>query len=428
MVRREFVRDSAAPGASATAAALAQCGTLRVVVGLFDRIFGRGRDAARARSAEVRGELARAAELYAEAGRPLEAARVMLLRGDGDPDHRARLQHYTQAAKLAPEGTPENVEARRKRALLLLALVGDVALSAVNRRDVEDAARELEAVGEHERAAEAYASIDDREGEARALTAAGDVEKLEFLLASEQHKERGQRRRRDRNAEVDLLVTSGRRREALELLDLLARESPDDATVRERVASLRARLARGPMVTFALGALGALGEERLTVAFGRELVVGRTEGTVLVPSSAVSRQHLAVTREEGGFFVRDLGSRNGTQLRGLPIRGALPVGEGLELRLGREVPVHVTPSALLAGAVQVEVPGQRVSSAFGPVVIAVGDGQWVLREGADGLIELSAKAPAAYLGDVALGDGTTLLVGDALAAERGGPARLRVVG
>jgi len=391
-------------------------------VGLFDRIFGRGRDAARARSAEVRGELARAAELYAEAGRPLEAARVMLLRGDGDPDHRARLQHYTQAAKLAPEGTPENVEARKKRALLLLALVGDVALSALNRRDVEDAARELEAVGEHERAAEAYASIDDREGEARALTAAGDVEKLEFLLASEQHKERGQRRRRDRNAEVDLLVTSGRRREALELLELLARESPDDAAVRERVTSLRARLARGPLVTLALG------DERVAVAFGKELVVGRTEGTVLVPSNAVSRQHLAVTREEGGFFVRDLGSRNGTQLRGLPLRGALPVGEGLELRLGREVPVHVTPSALLEGAVQVEVPGQRVTSAFGPVRVPVGEGEWTLREGHDGLIELTAKAPAAYLGDVALGDGTTLLVGDALAAERGGPPRLRVVG
>lgn len=391
-------------------------------VGLFDRIFGRGRDAARARSAEVRGDLAQAAQLYVEGGRPLEAARVMLLRGDGEPDHRARLQHYTQAASVAAAGTSENVEARKKRALLLLALAGDVALSSLHRRDIEDAARELEAIGEHERAAEAYASIDDREAEARALTSAGDVDKLEFLLSSEQHRERGQRRRRDRHAEVELLVTSGRRREALELLDLLARESPDDAAVRERVASLRARLAKGPLVTLALG------EERLAVAFGKELVVGRTEGTVLVPSSAVSRQHLAITREEGGFFVRDLGSRNGTQLRGLPVRGALPVGDGLELRLGREVAVHVAPSAVLRGAVQLDVSGQRVTSALGPIHVPIGAGQWVLREGVDGLIELTAREPSGYLGDVALGDGTTLLVGDAVATERGGPPRLRIVG
>ncbi len=391
-------------------------------MGLFDRIFGRGRDAARARSAEVRGDFARAAELYVESGRPVEAARVMLLRGDGEPDHRARLQHYTHAARTAPEGTEENVQARKKRALLLLALAGDVALSAVHRRDVEDAARELEAVGEHERAAQAYASIDDHEGEARALTSAGEVDRLEFLLASEQHKERGQRKRRDRQAEVDLLLTSGRRREALELLEILARESPDDATVRERVTGLRARAAKGPLVSISMQ------DTRITLAFSTELVVGRSEGTVLVPSSAVSRQHLAVSRSGEQFYVRDLGSRNGTQLRGLPIRGALPVGEGLELRLGREVPVTVAPSQLLEGAIELAVPGQRVTSTFGPVRLHVPGGVWTLEAAPDGLIELRAGAPTAYLGDVALGDGTTLLVGDALALARGGAPFLKVLG
>ncbi len=389
-------------------------------MGVFDRLFGKGRDAEKARKAELRGDFAKAIELFVEAERPNEAARVMVLRGDAEPDHRARLQHYTQAARTAPEGSDENKLARKKRALLILALAGDVALSAVQRRDVEDAARELEAVGENERAAQAYEQLGDREGEARALTAAGDVDRLEYLLSSEQHKERGERKKRDRQAEVDLLLTSGRRREALELLEVLARENPDDAQVREKIASLRARVAKGPLLPVSLKGT------RLVFCFAAEVVVGRSEGQLVVPSSAVSRRHLSITREGTEFFVRDLGSRNGTQLRGLPVKGVLPVGEGLELRLGREVPVHLVPSRTVFGALEVDVAGQKITAAFGPAVLDTGD--WTLSEAADGLIELEAKAPTPFLGEVALGDGSTLLVGDGLSTERGGVPHLKVLG
>jgi len=389
-------------------------------VGVFDRFFGKGRDAERARKAELRGDFAKAIELFVEADRPAEAARVMLLRGDAEPDHRVRLQHYTHASMTAPEGSDENKLARKKRALLMLALSGEVALSAVHKRDIEDAAKELEAIGEHDRAAQAYAQLGDSEGEARALTSAGDVDRLEFLLSSEQHKERGERKRRDRQAEVDLLLTSGRRREALELLDVLVRENPDEASVRERIASLRARLAKGPIVPLSLQ--GA----RIALTFTREVVVGRSEGTVLVPSNAVSRRHLSIAPEGEHVVVRDLGSRNGTQLRGLPVRGALPVGDGLELTLGREVPVVLAPSRAVPGAIEIEVAGQRVTTSFGPMLLGIGD--WTLLEAADGLIELRAKSPTPYLGDVALGDGSTLLVGDILSTQRGGSPAFKVLG
>lgn len=389
-------------------------------MGVFDRLFGKGRDAERARKAELRGELARAVELFVEADRPAEAARVMVLRGDAEPDHRARLQHYTLAARTAPEGTEENKLARKKRALLVLALSGDVALSAVHRRDTTDAALELEAIGENEAAADAYRKLGDLDGEARALTAAGDVDRLEYLLASEQHKERGERKRRDRQAEVDLLLTSGRRREALELLATLAQEAPDDPASRERIASLRARLAKGPVVPVALKG------SRLAITFSHEVVIGRSEGTLLVPSNAVSRRHVGITRVGGVATVRDLGSRNGTQLRGLPVRGELPVGEGLELTLGKEVPLVLAPSHTLPGVLEIEVGGQRVTTAFGPFPLGIGD--WALAEAADGMIELRGRSPAAYLGDVALGDGTTLLVGDVVTTERGGSPVLKVLG
>jgi len=124
--------------------------------------------------------------------------------------------------------------------------------------------------------------------------------------------------------------------------------------------------------------------------------------------------------------VRDLGSRNGTQLRGLPVRGELPVGEGLELTLGKEVPLVLAPSHTLPGVLEIEVGGQRVTTAFGPFPLGIGD--WSLAEAADGMIELRGRSPAAYLGDVALGEGTTLLVGDVVTTERGGSPVLKVLG
>src|SRR5205085_280625 len=59
------------------------CGRLSVRprnMAFFDRIFGKGKYAAQARTAELRGDLARAAELFGAAGQPEEAARIMILR------------------------------------------------------------------------------------------------------------------------------------------------------------------------------------------------------------------------------------------------------------------------------------------------------------------------------------------------------------
>ncbi len=389
-------------------------------VGVFDQLFGKGRDAEKARKAELRGDLTRAIELFIQAGTPADAARVMLLRGDAEPDARARMQHYTQASATAPPGSNENRLARKKRALLVLALAGDAALSAIARRDVLDAAAELEEVGEPQKAAEAYAACGDPEGEARALAAAGDVEGLEYLLATEQHKERGERKRKDRQAEVELLLTSGRRREAQEALDALVRAYPDDAALRERVQGLLGRRARGPLLPMLVHGT------RIVAALGAEVIIGRSEGTLLVPSNAVSRRHLSIHRQAGGVFVKDLSSRNGTQLRSLPLRGALPVGAGLELRLGREVPVRIAPSALLPDAVDIEVAGERVTAPLGPIRLGIGD--WTLIEAGDGWLELAGRSPEIFMGDISVGTGATLLVGDAFGSERGGAPKLKVLG
>jgi hypothetical protein len=404
-------------------------------MGVFDRFFGKGRKEGAARTAELRGDLAQAALLYDEAGQPAEAARIMLLRGEGEPDARARLLHFTQAAKVAPEGSVTNKTARLRRAELLLALAGDAAVSAVARHEIVEAAKDLEAIGEPLKAAEAYARAGDKEGEAGALQAAGDVEGLEYLLSTQQHQDRVSRARDDRAKDIDLLIGCGRRREALVALDeLLAasaapieggerdsqRNLAEAAALRDRASSLRARKVSAPVV-----ALDIDGTRWLFV-LGPEVVVGRTEGSIRVPSNAVSREHLRLVRDGDRVMVRDLESRNGTQLRGVNLAGVLPVGDGLELKLGREVPLRIAPCAALPSAVEIKVAGETYVAVLGPcrlpvpgLSLASGDGGWV---------ELASEGRHVYLGSVELVPHATLLAGDALSLTRGAPPSLRVIG
>jgi FHA domain len=392
---------------------------------VFDRLFksisGKGRAAAAARKAEARGELAKAVELFVEADEPGEAARVMLLRGDAETEPRARLLHYTQAAATAPAAHEASEEARKKRAELVITLAGETAISAMAKKDVLAAAAELEALGEQELAAKAYAMCGDTDGEARALAGAGDVDKLEDLLSMQQAKERESRKRANASAEIDLLAASGRRREALEAAENQARAHPDDLQARERAQGLRGRKALGPLARVLVRGVP------LALVLGDEVVIGRSEGALTISSNAVSRRHARVARDpESGAFIEDLGSRNGTQLHGMAIAGKMSVGEGLELKLGKEVSLRVTPSAALEGAVEIELAGSKWIAPLGPARIGVG--AWRLELAADAWIELSSGDPPAYLHDVALTARTTLLVGDAVSETRGRPAVLRVQG
>jgi hypothetical protein len=390
----------------------------------YDKWFGRGRVVAQARTAELRGDLGKAAELFGEAGQEEEVARVMMMRGDGETDPRARLQFFTQAAKLAPEGTATNRKARLKRAELLLALAGDTAVSAVARHEVTEAARDLEAIDEPLKAAEAYARAGDKEGEARSLQAAGDVERLEFLLSTEQYKERSSRARDERTKDVDLMIGCGKRRDALQALDELLAGTPEDASLRERANGLRARRVLAPIVTIEASSGQPL--ERYVLVTGNEVVIGRTDGAIKVPSNAVSRQHLRITRDGADIVVRDLESRNGTQLRGINLAGPLPVGQGIELKLGKEVPLRITPSTRLDGAVEIDVSGEKYYAYLGPTHTPVEGLE--LAPGTDGWIELVTRGARVFSGDVELVPRTTLLAGDALSTTRGGEPLLRVLG
>lgn len=373
-----------------------------------------------ARRAELRGELEKAVELFGIAGAPEEAARVMILRGDAETDSRVRMRHYTQAVATAPEGHAVRDEARRKRAALLVAQFGGGAMSENARRELRSAAQELLDVGDATNAAVAFKLAGDADGEAKALTKAGDVESLEVLLADQEKKDRADRAQKEAHAQIEMLASSGARREALAAAERWL-AAHDDASLRDRAAMIKARRALGPIAQVWIHGKVA------PIVLGDDIVIGRTEGTLHIASQAVSRQHVRIARENGVVVVRDLGSRNGTQLRGMNVAGAIPVGDGVDLTLGKEVRVRIAKASesSLDDAVTIELGGATYVAPLGPARIS--GVPWELAVGADGWIELVAKS-AAYLGDIKLAERTTLVIGDIVTNERGGPEVLRVVG
>jgi pSer/pThr/pTyr-binding forkhead associated (FHA) protein len=64
-------------------------------------------------------------------------------------------------------------------------------------------------------------------------------------------------------------------------------------------------------------------------------VLGRDpEAAVWVNTSGVSRHHARVRVSGPGALIEDLGSKNGTFVRGERINGLTPLSDGDEIRLG----------------------------------------------------------------------------------------------
>ena len=66
------------------------------------------------------------------------------------------------------------------------------------------------------------------------------------------------------------------------------------------------------------------------------IVVGREDGVdVLIDNPSVSRRHAEIRLGDDGWEVEDLGSSNGTFIRGTKIQGAQPIGLGDEIGFGK---------------------------------------------------------------------------------------------
>jgi ABC transport system ATP-binding/permease protein len=69
-----------------------------------------------------------------------------------------------------------------------------------------------------------------------------------------------------------------------------------------------------------------------------EMVIGRTaEADIFFDDRVVSRQHARLLLREGGYFLEDLGSSNGTFLNDQPISSLTPLKSGDRVRLGEKI-------------------------------------------------------------------------------------------
>lgn len=394
-------------------------------MGLFD-LFSRGKTAAQKRAGrakELDGDLAGAIEAYVEADLPDEAARVLLVRADAEREAEKKLAFCASAVELATD--PElSKKARGRKALLgfdLLKGKGGALLTS----EVLSVAHELEEAGELERAADAFAMAGDSEGEVRALTAAGAIERLEDRLRATETVAKSENERAGVLRKVADMDRTAERREALAMCDAWLAKHHDEK-IAAAAMSMRARLLRGPVVDLVVDG------ERLRFALGDEITIGRGDATILVGARAVSRQHVRVYRGPAGPMVEDLGTRNGTTLAGARLAAPVAIGEGITIKLGGEVPCTLSTVAATSAhgpLVSVSIAGDRYLAALGPLTLL----GWQIVERHDGgsafvVVRTPAGVAPPILGEYQVAREVELCSGDALADARGARPRLTAPG
>lgn len=371
----------------------------------------------RAQVAEARGDLEGACASYTQAGRYADAVRTMLLRAQGELDPHRRALILAQATALAPVGDPARLQAWRVRATFILDRAEAGVLDpAIRRRELLDAGRALRDLGDPELAARALRVAGDLEGEIAALADAGAIHKLEEAVARQRRIEEQRARRAVRFEEARDLIAVGRRRDAQMLLERgLAEEDAEDLR-----ALLQGLLARRPPQPAHVLVDGRVME----LVPGNPVVLGRSDCDLRVPAPVVSRRHLELSRRDGADpWVRDLGGKNGTTVRGARV-DALPVGIGIDLLIGNALPLKVRPAD--RGGLILELPGRVCWLPLGPIELGSARGQ--LQLSGDGWLDLRLERGASVvLGDLRVEGPVQLLVGDEIFDDHGGELLLRVV-
>jgi len=116
---------------------------------------------------------------------------------------------------------------------------------------------------------------------------------------------------------------------------------------------------------------------------GDEALIGRSEEChIVVPDRAVSRRHARVFKQNGTWWLEDVGSRGGTRLNGSPVDTPLQIAEGDEIGVGQ--------SAITFGGAQRTSVKKRSSGA----VSSIAPGQSVYKS-ADALLRESLSGPHA---------------------------------
>ena len=307
----------------------------------------------RARAAEGRGAHREAAGLYAEAGQPLEAGRALMQAAEREEGLEERLAAWLDALAILPASAPDlrrEAEVKFGRAVLADARLAFAAGPRAGDR-LADAAQRLEAAGAFGDAAEAFEILGRTEDLARCLELGGDVERLEQVLGASNARDASRAKLRRLVSEAELAAELGDRDSARRALREAVLVAPDDVDLTRRLRELEGRWLEGGRVELSIRRGAAISRCRLV---GRlPAVLGRSEADVVVRGGSVSRRHAELFLEGGRLVVRDLGSRNGTLVAGVPIGGAMRIETPTEVGLGDDASVRVSP--IPRGGAEVEV-------------------------------------------------------------------------
>jgi hypothetical protein len=318
-------------------------------------------------AAEAAGNVDLAAERYALAGEHEGAVRMHLARAARAGTRQAEIAALRDALRWAGD-VPE---LRRQAAKALgRALWENIQAEGIaterDRAKVREAADMLVLGDDHSTAGEALESIGDHQAAALAYSAGGLVEKMEIALSKEDQLYLRAREESDGFAAYQTNMRIGRRDDARAELVRSISAAEQAGDYRRLLDQLDTALLTAGKVE-----LKRRGKPIIVACAAQKIVLGRDPLCDLsLRAGGVSRQHAEIERmPDGVFHLRDLDSRNGTSVAGLPLVGKVPLAGTGRFGLGDEC------------ALDFETTGQiltlRVTNGIdrGAALVAGGDGE-----------------------------------------------------
>jgi len=284
-------------------------------------------------AAEAAGDVELAAERYALAGDYVGAVRMHLARAARAPTRLGELAALRDAMRWAGDDP-----ALRKQAAAALgkALWDAVRAEGIaterDRAKVREAADLLVTGENHALAGEALETIHDHVAAANAYSAGGLVERMEAALAKDDAAVHAVHEETDAFAGYQTAMRVGRRDEARGELVRTVAAASSAAEYRRLLDQLDTA-----MLTAGKVELRRRGKPLIVACAAPRIVLGRDPLCDLtLRAGGVSRQHAEIEHTGDGFLLRDLDSRNGTSLAGLPLAGRVPLADGGQFGLGDE--------------------------------------------------------------------------------------------
>ncbi|MEO8549859.1 MAG: FHA domain-containing protein [Kofleriaceae bacterium] len=312
-------------------------------------------------AAEAAGNVDLAAERDPLAGEADGADRMHLARAARAGTRLAEIGalHALHGPYLARQPHLANAAKALGRALWESLRVEGVATER-DRAKVREAA-ELLVVGEdHQTAGEALEMIGDLPGAAQAYSAGGYVEKMEATLAKDDAVAERAHDEADAFANYETHMQVGRRDDARAELSRALADAAVAGEYRRMLDQLDTSLLTGARVE-----LKRRGKPSIIACAAPKIVIGRDALRDLpLRAGGVSRQHAEIDRLAGRdtpipvanvapitarFQLRDLDSRNGTSLAGMPLVGKVPLRGAGRFGLGDECTIdfEVTDGILI---------------------------------------------------------------------------------